>query len=215
MNQKARLQVAVDVTSLDEAVRLVERVGRHCDIVEVGTPLILENGMAAVAALKACCQGPQVLADTKIVDAGYMEAGLAFRRGADIVTVLGVSDEATIRGALRAAAEAGGQIMVDLLSVADEAARARELAELGVTCFCLHTAYDRQGSVDPLAKLHAVRGAVTATLAVAGGLGPQNAGAAVAGGADIVVVGGAIVAQPDPAAAAAHIMSLLTEATHG
>ncbi|MBU4212541.1 MAG: orotidine 5'-phosphate decarboxylase [Verrucomicrobia bacterium] len=214
MNQRVRLQVAVDVTSLDEAVRVVEHIGPYVDIVEVGTPLIFEAGLEAVATLKVLCPGRQVLADLKIVDAGYIEARGAFRRGADIVTVLGVADEATINGALRAAREAGGQIMVDLLQVADEAARARELAGLGVTCFCLHTAYDRQGTVDPLAKLHAVRGAVAVTLAVAGGLGPQNVSAVVADGADIVVVGGAIVAQPDPAAAAAHIMTLLTEATH-
>ena len=215
MKQRVRLQVAIDVTCLDEAVRVVDRIGPHVDIIEVGTPLIFEAGLEAVTRLKARSPGRQVLADLKIVDAGYIEARGAFQRGADIVTVLGLADEATINGALWAAQEAGGQVMVDLLQVADEAARARELAGLGVTCFCLHTACDRQGTVDPLAKLHTLRGAVAVTLAVAGGLGPQTIGAVVTGGADIVVVGGAIVAQPDPAAAAAHIMSLLEEAPHG
>ena len=42
-------------------------------------------------------------ADLKIMDAGEHEANLAFNAGADIVTVLGVAHDETIRGVVRAA----------------------------------------------------------------------------------------------------------------
>ena len=42
------------------------------------------------------------------MDAGEHEANLAFAAGADIVTVLGVSHDETIRGVVAAARRAGG-----------------------------------------------------------------------------------------------------------
>jgi len=44
-----------------------------------------------------------LLADTKIVDGGEIEAADAFAAGANIVTVLGVAEDETIRGVVRAA----------------------------------------------------------------------------------------------------------------
>jgi 3-hexulose-6-phosphate synthase len=76
-----------------------------------------------------------VLADLKIMDAGEHEAELAFSAGADIVTVLGVAHDETIQGVVRAARRAGGgtkEVMVDLINTVDPAARAAQVAELGV-----------------------------------------------------------------------------------
>ena len=42
----------------------------------------------------------RVLADLKIMDAGGYEVAKASEAGADIITVLGVSDDATIKGAV-------------------------------------------------------------------------------------------------------------------
>ena len=80
------LQLAIDVQTLTEAERLLEDVYPYFDIAEIGTPLILEEGMAALEALKARRPDRLYLADTKIADAGFLEADGAFRRGAAIVT---------------------------------------------------------------------------------------------------------------------------------
>ena len=68
------------------------------------------------------------------MDAGEHEANLAFEAGADIVTVLGVAHDETIHGVVRAARRAGGtkEVMVDLINTPNPAARAKEVAELGV-----------------------------------------------------------------------------------
>ena len=206
------LQLAVDTLSLDDAMRLVERVYPHFDILEVGTPLIIEEGLAPVEQLKRRFGDKQCLADLKIMDAGRLEASSGFRRGADIVTVLGAADDETIRGALEAAAEAGGRLMADLINVADPVHRARELVDLGVHILCLHTAYDlRDRGIDPLGELHGVRPVVSCPLAIAGGIALSQAREAVARGADIVIVGGGISNQPDPAAAAAAILASIRE----
>ena len=204
------LQLAIDVQTLTEAERLLEDVYPYFDIAEVGTPLILEEGMAALEALKARRPDRLYLADTKIADAGFLEADGVFRRGADIVTVLGVADNRTIEGALKAASEHSGKVMIDLIHVTNRVMRAKALDALGVHYLCLHTAYDVQSTgVDPLADLHAVRQAVRCSLAIAGGLTIDTVGDAAATGADVVVVGGGIHTQPDRKNAARAIVEKL------
>lgn len=206
MERLPQLQLAVDVLTTEDAFATVEKVHESIDIIEVGTPLVIECGLRPVELLKERYPESLVLADLKIMDAGHIEASSGFGRGADIVTVLGVADESTIRGALEAAEKGNGKVMADLIQVTDPARRAEELVAMGVHILCLHTAYDRRDeSVDPLIELHAVRPVVDVPLGIAGGLKLENAGDVVAGGADIVVVGGAIQNADDPAAMASEI----------
>lgn len=64
-----------------------------------------------------------MLADLKIMDAGEHEASLAFAAGADIVTVLGLSADSTVSGAVAAARAAGGGrlVMADMIGGAEGA----------------------------------------------------------------------------------------------
>jgi 3-hexulose-6-phosphate synthase len=206
------LQLAVDVLRTEQALAILGQVHPHVDIVEVGTPLIFEEGLAAVEALKSKYPGKSYLADLKIMDAGNIEASSAFRRGADIVTVLALADDATIRGALEAAQKHGGRLMADLINVPDPAARAVELERMGVPLVCVHTAYDRQqGGANPFAELEAVRKAVRCRVAVAGGIKFETVAQAVTAGTDILVIGGGILNRPDPAEAAARIRARMQE----
>ena len=95
------------------------------DIIEVGTPFVMEYGLAPVRKLKQAFPEKLILADLKIADAGYYEAAAAFKSGADIATVLAVTDDATIRNAMTAAKEYDRSIMVDMLAVPDLPTRQR------------------------------------------------------------------------------------------
>lgn len=210
----ALLQLALDVSSTAKALEIAGAVHPHFDIAEIGTPLVIEEGLKALEELKRRFPDKRYLADLKIMDAGSVEAASGFARGADIVTVLAAADDRTVSQALEAAFRHGGRIMADLINVADPPARARRLQDLGVDMICTHTAYDRQGAgIDPLRELAELRGAVRCTLAVAGGLKPEHVRRAVDSGADILIVGGAISAHPDPAAAAGDFMRRLREAS--
>lgn len=211
--QRPLLQLAVDALSTKQGLEILGKVHPHCDIVEVGTPLLIEEGLAALETLKAEYPDKFHLADVKIMDAGNIEAKSAFKRGADIVTVLAAADNQTVVGALDAAREFDGTIMADLINVPKIADRAGELEQLGVPIVCVHTAFDRRKTgVNPLEELQKVRKAVRCKVAVAGGLNFETVGPAVAAGADIVVVGGGIINQPSPREAAEKIMRKLQEA---
>ena len=87
------------------------------DIIEVGSPFIIEEGMRPVRIFKEKYPDCEILADTKIMDAGEYEAEETFKAGADYCTVLGVTDTLTIEGCVKAAKEYGKQTMVDMICV--------------------------------------------------------------------------------------------------
>jgi 3-hexulose-6-phosphate synthase len=216
MNLSSRplLQVAVDVLNTRKALEIVGQIHPYVDIVEIGTPLIIEDGLSALEAVKSRFPDKKYLADLKIMDAGDIEATSAFKRGADIVTVLAAADDLTIRGALNAAERYGAQVMADLINVPDQSGRAKELNAMNVPLICLHTAYDlRDIGKDPLFSLEAIRRVVSCRLAIAGGLTLDSVAAVVSKGADILVVGGGIVNQADPREVARKLMAKLTGET--
>ncbi|GJM70492.1 hypothetical protein HMSSN036_27080 [Paenibacillus macerans] len=60
-----------------------------------------------------------MLADLKVMDAGAYEVMKAAEAGADIVTILGATDDATIRGAVEEAKKHNTKILVDMINVKD------------------------------------------------------------------------------------------------
>jgi len=65
-----KLQVAFDIQHSDEVLKLVEVNGDLIDIVEIGTPLIIKEGLKSVQKIKKEYPNQTVLADLKIMDAG-------------------------------------------------------------------------------------------------------------------------------------------------
>ena len=91
-----KLQVAFDIQHSDEVLKLVEVNGDLIDIVEIGTPLIIKEGLKSVQKIKKEYPNQTVLADLKIMDAGLLEAQIGFDAGADIVSVLGLASKKTL-----------------------------------------------------------------------------------------------------------------------
>lgn len=189
-----KLQIALDTLTLEECIALMDEVRESVDVIEVGTPFVIEEGMVPVRALKERYPEKEVLADVKIMDAGEYEADKCFEAGADIVTVLGASHNATIEGVVKSAKKFGKKVMVDMIAVHDLAARTAELDGMGVDYICVHTAFDIQSTgQNPLDELMVVNKIVkNAKSAVAGGVKLATIDSIVAEGAEIIVVGGAI-----------------------
>ncbi len=93
MGRESRLllQIALDALTPREALELVGQTYPHFDIVEIGTPLIIAEGLSALEAIKAKFPDKKHVADLKIMDAGKLGAASAFKRGADIVTAFGAA----------------------------------------------------------------------------------------------------------------------------
>lgn len=208
-----KLQLALDLVDIPGAIELVKEVQDYVDVVEIGTPVIINEGLKAVKEVKAAFPNLTVLADLKIMDAAGYEVSQASAAGADIITILGAAENESIKGAVEEARKQGKQILADMIAVKDIAARAVELDELGVDYICVHTGYDLQAvgknSFEDLATIKKV--VKNAKTAIAGGIKLETLPDVIKEQPDLVIVGGGITSKEDKKAAAAKMQGLIKQ----
>ncbi|DAC72699.1 MAG TPA: bifunctional hexulose-6-phosphate synthase/ribonuclease regulator [Thermoplasmata archaeon] len=191
---KPVLQVALDLLNADRAIAIAhDAVNGGADWLEVGTPLIKSEGMDIVRQLREQFPGKILVADMKIMDTGALETEMAAKAGADVICLLGVSDDSTIRDAVKSARKYGVKLMVDLIGVPDIAKRAKMLEALGADYLCIHVGIDEQmHGKKPRQVLSSLAKQTSLPIAVAGGLNSETVADMIGVGACIIIVGGAI-----------------------
>jgi len=196
---KTILQVALDLLNTHRALAIAEEsVKGGADWLEAGTPLIKSEGMEIVRKIKETFPEKTLVADMKTMDTGAFETEMAAKAGADIVCVLAVSDDSTIKDALKSARKFGAKLMVDLIGVKDELKRAKEVEKIGADYLCIHVGIDEQMTgKSPLKTLSELVKNINVPIAVAGGINSETAADMVDAGASIVIVGGAITKAKD------------------
>ena len=190
------------------------RVGDFCvifdvngiivDIIEIGTPFVMDEGMRGVREFHRFFPDKEILADLKIMDGGYLEASYAYEAGAAYATILGVSDNLTIEGALKAARDYERKLVVDMICVEDLPNRIAKMEEIGVDILAVHTGADQQAAGrEPIQDLQVMtEHAKKAQIAVAGGINSKTIDKYVALKPEIIIVGSAIGHADDPVAEA-------------
>lgn len=199
-----KLQAAIDLTSIEAAIELMEKIHPYVDIIEIGSFLGLIEGFKGVNLMKKAFPNHDVLSDCKIVDGGYPISSYAFDQGADIVTTIAITNDDTLRGLVRAAHERGKKAMVDAINVPDLKKRVVELDEMGFDYILLHTPHE--AGINNSAPIEAVRECKAlvknAKIGISGGITLEYMPEVVAVDPDWVVVGGALYNAEDPAATA-------------
>ena len=205
-----KLQVAMDLLTTEDALELAGKVAEYVDIIELGTPLIKAAGLTAVTAVKQAHPDKVVFADMKTMDAGELEADIAFKAGADLVSVLGSADDSTIAGAVKAAHAHNKGIVVDLIGVPDKVTRAKEARALGAQFVEFHAGLDEQAKPGfDLNGLLSAGAEARVPFSVAGGVNLSTIEAVQQAGAEVAVAGGAIYGAADPALAAKELKAAI------
>lgn len=206
-----KLQISVDLISLKEALDLLEKVASYVDIIEAGTPLIKQEGLQVVKVFKQTYPDKLIFADLKTMDAGELEAELAFKAGADITTVLAVANDATIAGAIKAAQKYGKTVTADMIGVRDRLQRAMDLKQLGIQSLEMHWGLDEQSHHHwDFNELLSIRDTVGIPFAVAGGINDTTIEQVQSSGAEVAAVGGAIYSAASPSAMAKRLSELIS-----
>lgn len=209
-----KLQLALDDLTLEKALELTEKVQDYIDIIEIGTPFVYQEGMRAVEAFRERFPQKEVLADMKIMDAGYYEAEEALQVGADYVTVLGVTDNLTIKGCIEAAEKYGKEIVVDMICVPDLPKRIQELEDLGAHGLAVHVGTDQQAAgrrpIDDLRVM--AEHCKKAKISVAGGISADTTAEYAALKPEVLIVGSGITHADNPAEAAKTIKDSMISA---
>jgi 3-hexulose-6-phosphate synthase/6-phospho-3-hexuloisomerase len=198
------VQVSLDLTTIAEALEFAQvAVRAGVDWLEAGTPLLLGEGTRAVRALREAFPDHPIVADTKIMDGGYLEVEMMARAGATHAVVMARAHPATIRQAVKAGRDFGIKIMGDDLGAENKAAACRMMEQLGVDFIVHHVGYDERrdpevqaahgGIPSPLDELAAVVAAVNIPVQAVGGLSMEQAIAMPLHGAPLVVLGAPLV----------------------
>jgi orotidine-5'-phosphate decarboxylase len=229
LEPRDRLIVALDVPSVEAAHAMVARLGETVSFYKIGYQLAFAGGLAYAPTLVAA--GKRVFLDLKLHDVGNTVAeGVrsVSRLGAAFLTVHAYPQ--TMKAAVEAR-EAGLHILAvsvltsyndaDLAAagydftvpelVAERAAQARDIGVDGVVCSA-EEAKDVRTIVGE--KLKLVTPGIRPVGAEAGGQKRiMTPSAAIAAGADYLVVGRPIIAAPDPKAAASAIVEEISRAS--
>jgi len=205
MDPKPKLQVALDVIDLKEALRIAEQIHSFVDIIEAGTPLIKFEGIRAVKELKENFPNKLICADLKTADAGYLEVEMAAKNDADIISILADAYDTTIKEALRASYDFDVEIMADLIVSRKPIKRLKEIIRLNykgkkLTYTLAHSGLDRQSSRRaPLSEIDAMTKVPDCPkLAIAGGIQPSDIQNIMQYPISIIIVGGAITKSENP-----------------
>jgi 3-hexulose-6-phosphate synthase len=206
------LQLALDKP---EHFAVLTKVADLVDIVEIGTPLLKRFGVSAIATARELTSEVPILADTKTVDGGGLEADLVFGAGAMLMTVLSVASPATLEVVGRKATDYGGCVVVDTITESGKL----ELLPTGAVFpdsygyVAVHAPYDMRVAGTPITShidaVNVMR-ARGMRVSLAGGLGPDTLDSVLSVEPEIVVVGSAITEAEDPRKVAQWMRSRLT-----
>ncbi|MFW9864843.1 MAG: orotidine 5'-phosphate decarboxylase / HUMPS family protein [Candidatus Thorarchaeota archaeon] len=214
---KPFLQIALDLVNLHRALQIAEEaVKGGVEWIEVGTPLIKSEGMNAVRAIHKKFPSNILVADMKTVDGGSAEIEMAAKSGANVVLMLGGSDNASVTEAIQAAKQYGVMLGCDTIDIPEETIieRALELEELGVDMICSHVGVDQQviyggeKTLEVASKLKEKLNPNT-WLGIAGGINSETAAKAKEIGVDVIIVGGALYKAESPEVSAKNIIKAI------
>jgi 3-hexulose-6-phosphate synthase len=212
------LQIALDFINIENAIRIVNEVKDLNDsiIIEIGTPLLKATGIEGIRKIRQLAKDKIILADTKTADAGDVEVEIAKLGGADIMTVLGIMDNATILSAIKKAKEIGMLVQADLINVTNTYDRALELKNLGIDIIGLHVGLDVQKSrgisiTDLKDEIRKVAN-LGLVISVAGGLNRDRIKELIDLPINIFVVGSAITRSKDAKETTKEIINILKSA---
>jgi 3-hexulose-6-phosphate synthase len=207
------LQLSLDFGNLEDSIYMLDLTSQYIDIVELGTPLIFLEGLTSISVIKKLYPEKKILADLKIVDGGSYETELAFKAGADLVTVLGFASDRTINLAIETANEFKKQIVIDLIGIKQVGHRIQEIDSFGANYVCVHTAIDDQKTKQiPLKDLQIAQSTTTKMgVSVAGGINLTNVQQVLLYQPQIIVVGSGITQQADPTHSAKYIKKAMND----
>ncbi len=170
-----KLQVALDLTDLDEAINFVKdnKNIENLDIVEVGTVLLASAGADAIREIKKYAKDKEIVADFKIADAAKTLITMFFNAGADYTTVIASASPVSMEIASKIAKEKNKTVQIELYGDWDEE-KARSWIQTGLNHIIYHHSRDANEDWDDsdLEKIKLLL-SLGYTVSVTGGLTPE------------------------------------------
>lgn len=212
MKKKTRLILALDVTTREHALSLVGSLKDYFDAIKIGYPLILAAGLNIVCEISAIAP---VIADLKIADipnTNRIICEAALDAGAEGI----IAHAFTGRDSLQACADCSKRYNAELFVVTEMSHPGAELfmAPLAEELSKMAADVNAAGVVAPATRpdrIRMIRSIIGDRLIISPGVGAQggSASAALAAGANYIIVGRSIIEAEDPEGSVKSVLSEL------
>jgi 3-hexulose-6-phosphate synthase len=195
------VQIALDYATIEEALAMA-RIGVEAgvDWLEIGTPLIVSQGLAPIGQMVRAFPNYPVLADYKTMDSGGKNVHRTKGQGGHVMTVCANAPDETVKAAIAASKETDIMVVVDTIGVKNQVARSKQCEQWGAHSIYLHYGADQRAadtSQDSTQWIDEVIEAVSIPVGV-GCFGVEDAVRAVQRGAQLVAIGHPVITGPHP-----------------
>ncbi|MFH1644039.1 MAG: orotidine 5'-phosphate decarboxylase / HUMPS family protein [bacterium] len=202
------LQISYDMPSLDQALNIAKHTAEFADILEVGSPLILKEGVKSVCEFKKNFPDKKIFADIKMVD--RIETIKIFTDcGAKIISVLCATSHYVIQKAANIAHDNGAKLALDLLGDYSMGQIAMDAKALNVDILILHRPHEDGTVINILDEWETIRGNTDLPIFLAGGISRKNIDKVLELKPEGIIIGTSITQANNPAKEAEYFRSLI------
>ena len=211
---RPRLQIALDKHDLPSALAPLQASAPKIDVIEVGTILIIAEGMRAVREIRALFPDKPILADVRIAEAGSIIAKMCFEAGASLVSCVAGASMNTIAQVVKVADEYGGEVQVELHDEWYDSAKAQQWRDMGVKHVIVKRSRDREAAgdlswgPDDVARVDELAG-MGFTVTITGGVTAKDLETFRGHPVGIIIAGRAVASATDPLAAAGELQDAI------
>ena len=206
-----KLQISFDEGNSNQALEIAGKVAPYADILEVGSSIVLKEGIKAIEAFKNKFPNKEIFADIKLVDRidgtinSYADAGVSY------VTVLAGTSNAIIQEASQLAHARNIKIAMDLVDAYSMGQSAMDAKALDIDTIICHGPHESTSLTELLDEWQNIRGNTSLPIFIAGGINKNNIEKIISLKPQGIIIGSAIIKSEDPAQAAKYFKSLISK----
>jgi len=204
-----KLQISYDFTNLSQAIEIAKKTAEFADIIEIGAPLLISEGVKAIETFNKEFPGKPILADAKLVDRVTEIIPVLCNAGAKYITVLYGTSNKVIQKAATTAHSLDSKIVLDLIDAETMGQAARDSQSLKVDHILFHyprEVYDFYSKMD---QWEIVKGNTDLPIFVSGRIVKSHIKEILKLKPQGIVIGEAITKAEDPAKEAKYFKDLL------
>ena len=197
-----KLQIAFELTDLDQSLKIGKQVSEQADIFEIGSLLIYKYGIKAIEKFRKTFPNKTILADTKIIDRGRDIMKLLEPSGVNWVTVMAGINKNVIHSLCSAAHDMNKKVMLDLLDTDSIGQSALEAKSLGADSLLFHKIYDESTALTFRDKWEMIKGNSSLPIFISAQINRENIDKIIEFQPAGIVIGKAICEADNPKAEA-------------
>lgn len=205
--KKPKLQLALDNRSLEDAFHTMRNgLADYIDIIEIGTWLILCEGLKAIREFRALYPNKILVADADVTDSSFLQ--LVMEQGADLNTAIAVMPDNLMEESISLSQNKKNKLQICLYGDLWDLENCQKYREMGAE-YIVVTNYHDQWTTEDIEKIRKICD-MGFKVSVADGVNKETLKLFKGLPIYAVVMGGAIRKANDPVAAAREIQEELT-----